>query len=298
MDKLAAMGTFVRIVERGSLTRAAESLGTSLPSVVRTLASLEREVGTRLLNRTTRRIHLSDDGALYLEQCRAILAAVRDADASLAARQQAPRGRLAITAPVLFGRRHVAPIVTDFLVRHPQVSAELLLLDRPVSLVEEGLDVAVRIGVLADSSLVGIAVGSLRRVVCASPDYLRKHGVPSSPEDVRHHACVRFGGVTNGPDWRFKVGRRAIAVPTAARFSTNHVDAAVDACMRGLGLGMFLSYQVADEVAARKLRYALRDFEDDAVPIHVIYPSARLRSGTLRAFVDFAVPRLRRVRFE
>jgi len=297
LDKLQAMTTFVRIVEGGSLTRAAEALGTSLPSVVRTLAALEHDVGVRLLNRTTRRIHLTDEGSLYLEQCRAILTAVRDADASLAARQSEPRGRLAMTAPVLFGRRHVAPIVTDFLRRHAEVNADLLLLDRPVNLLEEGLDAGVRIGVLADSSLVAIPVGTLRRVVCASPDYLRKHGVPKTPDDLRDHACVRVSGLSTAGDWRFKAGRRSVGVAIRARFATNQVDAGVAACENGLGPGMFLSYQVAASIAQRKLRYILSSFEPDPVPINVIYPSARLRSGTLRAFVDFAVPVLRAARF-
>ena len=295
MDKLEAMTTFVRIVERGSLTRAAEALGTSLPSVVRTLAALEREVGVRLLNRTTRRIHLTDEGAAYLEQCRAILAAVRDADASLAARQLEPQGRLAVTAPVLFGRQHVVPVVNAFLDRHPAVNAEMLLLDRQVGLVEEGLDAGVRIGELADSSLVAIPVGELRRVLCASPQYLKRHGTPKVPEDLRGHACVRFSGLAQ--DWRFKVGRRTVSVTVAARFATNQVDAAIAACEHGLGPGMFLSYQVAEAVAQRRLRYVLREFEREPVPINVIYQNARLRSSTVRAFVDFAVAALRKARF-
>jgi len=155
----------------------------------------------------------------------------------------------------------------------------------------------VRVGALADSSLVAIAVGTLRRVVCASPDYLRKHGAPKTPDDLREHACVRFGGLAPGGDWRFKSGRRSVAVAVRARFATNQVDAAVAACEDGLGPGMFLSYQVAKSVAQRKLCYILSSFEPDPVPVNVIYPSARLRSGTLRAFVDFAVPLLRATRF-
>jgi DNA-binding transcriptional LysR family regulator len=211
MDKLEAMTTFVRIVECGSLTRAAEALATSLPSVVRTLAALEHKLGVRLLNRTTRRIHLTDEGALYLDRCQAILEAVRDAEASLAARQVEPQGRLAITAPVLFGRRYVAPVVNAFLAQHPAVNAELLLLDRPVNVIDEGLDVGVRIGVLADSSLVAVPVGSLRRVVCASPLYLQKHGVPQTPEDLRRRPCVRFIGLT--------LGRSMLPSPRARRAS-------------------------------------------------------------------------------
>lgn len=297
MDKLHAMTTFVRIVERGSLTRAAEALATSLPTVVRTLAALERELGVRLLNRTTRRIHLTDEGALYLDQCRAILAAIRDAEASLASRQAEPQGRLAITAPVLFGRRYVVPVVTAFLARHPAVSAELLLLDRPVNIVEEGLDVGVRIGALADSSLVAIPVGSLRRVVCASPQYLRKHGIPQVPEDLRQHACVRFMGLTLGNEWRFRIGRRTVAIAVTTRFATNQVDAAIAACAQGLGPAMFLSYQVAATVAERKLRHVLAEFELPPVPVNVIYPQARLRSINVRTFVDLAVSALRVTRF-
>jgi len=298
MDKLQALRTFVAIVDHGGLTRAAESLGTSLPSVVRILATLEREVGVRLINRTTRRMHLTDEGSLYLEQCRAILAAVVEADASLAARRVEPAGRLALTAPVLFGRLHVVPIVSGFLQRHAGVNVEVSLLDRAVGLVEEGLDVGVRIGKLADTSLVAIPVGELRRVVCASPAYLRKHGVPKTPEALREHACIRFAGVSLGGEWRFRVGNRTQGVAVTARLVTNQVDAALRACEDGLGVGMFLSYQVAAAISERKLRYVLIEFELDPVPVQVIYPAARLRSSTVRAFVDFAVPRLRAARFD
>ena len=297
MDKLQAMKTFVRIVETGSLTRAAEALATSLPSVVRTLAALERELGVRLLNRTTRRIHLTDEGAQYVEQCHAILAAVRDAEAALASRQIEPQGRLAVTASVLFGRRYVAPLVNTFLGRYPAVNAELLLLDRPVGIIEEGLDVGVRIGALVDSSLVAIPVGSLRRVVCASPRYLSEHGVPHKPEDLRDHVCVRFTALTPGHEWRFRIGRRTIAQPVAARLVCNQVDAAIAGCVDGVGLSRFLSYQVAAAVAEGKLRYVLEDFELDPVPVQVIYPHARLPSGTVRTFVDLAVSRLRATNF-
>jgi len=297
MDKQHAMTTFVRIVETGSLTRAAEALATSLPSVVRMLAALERELGVRLLNRTTRRIHLTDEGAQYVERCRAILAAVRDAEAALASRQVEPQGRLAVTAPVLFGRRYVAPVVNTFLGRYPAVNAELLLLDRPVGIIEEGLDVGVRIGALVDSSLVAIPVGTLRRVVCASPRYLDDHGVPRTPEDLRDHLCVRFTALTPGHEWRFRIGRRTIALPVAARLVCNQVDAAIAGCVDGVGLSRFLSYQVAAAVAEGKLRYVLEDFEVDPVPVHVIYPHARLPSGTVRTFVDLAVSSLRATNF-
>ncbi len=297
MDKLQAMTTFVQIAERGSLTRAAAALGVSLPAVVRTLAALEAHLRVRLINRTTRRLHLTDEGALYLDRCRAILAAVRDADASLAARRAAPEGKLTVTAPVLFGRRYVAPLVNLFLARYPATSVELWLLDRTVNVVEEGIDVGIRIGTLADSSLVAQPVGELRRVVCASPAYLRRRGVPRTPDDVRAHDCVRFTGLGGAGDWRFRAGRKTVAVPTTSRLACNQVDAAVTACTEGLGLAMFLSYQVAAAVAQRKLRYVLADYEPEPVPVNVIYPQARLPSATVRTFVDLAVTALRRTRF-
>ncbi len=189
MDKLRAMETFVRIVDRGSLTAAAESLQTSLPSVVRRLAALEESLGVRLLNRTTRRIALTDEGREYYLRCKRVLDDVVEAEAALSARRAAPRGRLVVTAPVLFGRMHVAPLVIDFLVRHRALQVELRLLDRMVDLVEEGIDAAVRIGRLPDSSLVAIAVGQTRRVVCASPAYLKRAGTPKAPPDLARIAA-------------------------------------------------------------------------------------------------------------
>src|SRR5882672_1893749 len=219
MDKFLAMSMFVRIVEKGSLTAAAETLDTSLPSVVRALAALERDLGVQLLNRTTRRIHLTDDGAQYLDRCRTILSAMQDAEAALTSRRTEPQGRLAVTASVLFGRRYIAPIVSDFLRRYPLVSADLLLVDRTVNMVEEGIDVAVRIGHLADSTLIAVPVGKVRRVVCASPEYLRRRGTPRTPADVRAHSCVRHTGLASRGDWHFRVGRRVVTVPIAAAIS-------------------------------------------------------------------------------
>src|SRR5688572_4274416 len=195
MDKLRAMAGFVRIVDKGSLTAAAADLGVSLPAMVRSLAGLERELGATLLNRTTRRLHLTDEGRQYLEHCRTILGHVNEAEATLHSRRAAPRGRLAVTASALFGRRYVGPIMAEFVRRHPEVAPELLFVDRVVNLVEEGLDAAVRIGHLGDSSLAAIPVGRVRRVVCASPAYLRAHGTPRRPQDLREHRCVRFTGL-------------------------------------------------------------------------------------------------------
>ena len=298
MDKLFAMATFVCIVEKGSLTAAAVALDTSLPSVVRTLAAFERHLGVRLLNRTTRRIHLTDEGAQYLERCRGILSAVQDADATLVSGQAEPQGKLAITASIMFGRRYVAQIVSEFLRRYPRVSAELLLVDRVVNLIEEGLDVGVRIAHLSDSSLVAIPVGQVRRVVCATPQYLRRHGVPRTPEDVRQHRCISHMGTSPRNEWQFQMGRRRLVVPITSVITSNDFDSCLSACADGLGLGMFLSYQVGPSIRSGKLRYVLEKFETEPLPIQVVYPHSRLLSSKVRAFVDVCVKTLRGVAFD
>lgn len=298
MDKLLAMTAFVRIVEKGSLTAAAAALDTSLPSMVRTLAALERDLGVRLLNRTTRRIHLTDEGAQYLERCRAIVSAVQETEATLTSRQIELKGRLTVTASVLFGRRYIAPIVSDFLRRHSNVSADLLFVDRIVNLVEEGIDVAVRIGHLPDSSLVAVPVGKARRIVCASPEYLQRRGTPRTPSDVRAHSCVRHTGLTPRGDWHFRVGRRAVSIPINAAISCNEIDSSLEACLSGLGLGMFLSYQTAPYRDAKKLRYVLEEFETEPVPVQIVYPQAKLVTSRVRVFVDECVSKLHEVPFE
>ncbi|HEX6690748.1 MAG TPA: LysR family transcriptional regulator [Burkholderiales bacterium] len=296
MDKLRAMAGFVRIVDKGSLTAAAAELGISLPSMVRTLAALERELGATLLNRTTRRINLTDEGRQYLEQCRSVLAQVQEAEAKLLSRRTTPRGRLAVTASVLFGRNYVAPLVSEFLQRHPEVSAELLFVDRVVNLVEEGVDAAIRIGRLADSSLAAIPLGEMRRVVCASPAYLRSHGVPRRPEELRAHRCVRFTGLAPHAEWVFRSPARKVAI--ASVMTCNQADAAIEACAAGLGLGAFFSYMVAPLVRAGRLRYVLEEFEVDAVPVTFLYPQSRMLSPTVRAFADLCAKKLRATRFD
>ena len=290
MDKLRAMQTFVRIVDRGSLTAAADALRSSLPSVVRTLAALEAEVGVRLLNRTTRRIALTDEGREYYERCKRVLAEVDEAEAALSARRAAPKGRLRVTAPVMFGRLHVAPVATDFIARYPTVQLDLLLLDRVLDLLEEGVDAGVRIGRLPDSSLVAVPVGQTRRVVCASPAYLRRAGAPRSPAELTRHRCVNFSGVAPAQEWSFRQER----VPVSAAFASNQIEPALDACVSGVGLGQFLCYQVQALLDGGKLKRVLAEFEPVAQPIHVIYPHARLLSANVRAFVDWSVSRLRK----
>jgi len=292
MDKLRGMATFVRIVESGSLTAAAGTLDVSGPSVVRQLASLERALDVRLLNRTTRRIALTDEGRDYYQRCKRILAEVDDAEAAAGMRRATAQGELRVTAPVLFGRMHVAPLAAAFVRRHDAVSIDLLLVDRVVNLLDEGLDAGVRIAALPDSSLVAVPVGEVLRVVCASPRYLTRAGTPKVPQDLRAHACLRFAGLGAIHEWGFRDGSRKVVVPVAGPLSGNQADPLVDACADGLGVGMFLSYQVAPLVAAGRLKLVLADYWPPPVPVSVVYPHAKLLPARTRLFVDWLRERL------
>lgn len=284
MDKLRALQAFVAIVDQGSLTRAAEVLESSLPAVVRQLAALEAEVGVRLLNRTTRSLSLTEDGRQYLERVRHVLADLDDADRALADDRSEPRGKLRVTAPVLFGSLHVAPLVQTFLARYSQMRIELLLLDRVVDLVDEGIDVGVRIADLADSSLISQAAAKMRQVVVASPAFLKRAGVPRHPRELAQHNCIRYGEQAK---WSFLDQGRPIQVAVKGDFTCNLTMPVVSACLAGRGFGLFLSYQVAAELREKKLRLVLADFELPPRNVSVVYPSARLLPRRTRAFVDW-----------
>ena len=286
MDKFRAMRTFVQIADAGSLTAAAWAMGASLPSVVRSLAAYETELGVRLFNRTTRRIALTDEGLRHLENCRHLLAAVEDAEAALKDDATEPTGKLTITAPVLFGQMHVAPIVTRFVQRHPQMRCRLVLLDRVVNLLEEGIDLGVRIGPLEDSNLVALRLGEIRRVVVASPAFLRAHGHPAHPNDLMRANCVRV--IDHTPSWGlFREGGKAFKLNVNGNLEFNHIAPAVQACAAGAGFGQFFSYQVADLLRDGQLQTVLERFEDAPRPIHMVYPHARLLPARTRAFIDF-----------
>lgn len=286
MDKLKAMRTFAAIADAGSLTGAARALDTSLPSVVRVLAALESELGVRLFQRTTRRVAITEAGRRYLERCREALALVDEAEAELRAEQSEPRGRLSITAPVLFGERHVVSGVAAFLGRHPQVTAEVHLFDRVVNLVEEGIDLGVRIGALDDSSLIAQQVGSMPRVTVASPRYLKAHGTPTQPKDLLSHNCLRFSRA-GASHWNFVAGGKPLALSVRGNLSINHSAAAARACVAGLGVGTFFAYQVMPQVKSGELRVVLAEFAVPPVPIHVVYPEAKLLPARTRVFIDF-----------
>ena len=287
MDKLLAMRSFVAIVDHGSLTAAATALDRSLPTMVRTLAALEESLGTRLLRRTTRRMSLTAEGQGYLERCRRILGDIEEAEASVMRAQIEPRGQIRMTAPALFGQMHVAPALTEFLRRFDGVQVELMLLDRVVNLVEEGIDLAVRIAHLSDSSMVAVPVGRVRRVVCASPALLRNQGLPEHPRELSERPCVRFRGINPGDSWSFQDAGREISVRTRGCFTCNQAAAAAQACAEGLGFGMFLSYQVEPLVRSGRLQPVLADFELPSLPVSLVYPEARLVSTRLRALLDW-----------
>jgi DNA-binding transcriptional LysR family regulator len=287
LDKLAAMRAFVAIVDRGSLTSAAETLEKSLPTVVRTLAALEESLGVRLLRRTTRRMALTEEGRAYLDRCRRILADIEEAEQAVTRHGAEPQGEIRATAPVLFGQLHVAPAVRAFVQRYERTQVDLVLLDRVVNLIEEGIDVAIRIGPLSDSSMIAVTVGQVRRVVCASPALLEREGEPSRPQELSKRPCVRFRGLAAGSTWHFHDGAREIPVRVAGPFACNQATAAVDACAAGMGFGLFLSYQVEPRVRSGDLAVVLRDYEPAPLPVSVVYPDARLMSSRLRAFVDF-----------
>lgn len=297
MDKLTGIRTFIEIAERGSLTAASSALDTSLPTVVRRLAELEATLGVRLFNRTTRRIHLTDEGQRYLAICKNAIGQLEDAEEALFDAKAKPSGKLVITAPVLFGRLHVAPLVMQFMRDHPGVHAEMLLLDRNIDLIEEGVDIAVRIGHLTDSTLHAVPAGALRRVVCASPEYLKTHGTPRHPSELANHPGIRFTGRGVLSEWQFRDNGRPLAVRINPRFTTNSVETAVDACRNGVAIGAFLSYQVQAAVADGELKPILRKYETPELPVHLLFPHTKLMSARVRAFIDFAAPRLRAKNF-
>jgi DNA-binding transcriptional LysR family regulator len=288
MDRFVAMKAFVTVAELRGFAAAARRLRISPPVITRLVAALEEQLSIRLLQRTTRSVALTDAGARYLERARRILADLDEAERTARAERTEPTGRLAVTAPEVFGRREVAPLMCDFLARHPAATGELLLADRIVNLVDEGVDVAVRIGVLRDSSLRARAVGATRRVVVASPSYLARRRRPRAPADLAAHTLVHFSALAAQPEWRFHRRGRELRVPIAPRLVTNSAEAAIGHAERGGGLAMVLAYQVRDLVKAGRLEVVLARYEPPPLPIQLVYPGARLPAANLRAFIDLA----------
>jgi DNA-binding transcriptional LysR family regulator len=288
MDRIDAMQAFVAVADLRGFAPAARKLGLSPSGVTRLVAALEDRLGARLLQRTTRSVTLTDVGARYLERIRRILTDIEEAEASVEGERTRPSGRLVVSAPVGFGRLHVSPLMSAYLTRFPEVSGELRLADRMINLVEDGADLAVRIGHLADSSLVARHVGEMRRVVVASPAYLKQRGEPETPDAIAAHATIQFDASAS-PDWRFVDDGREIRVACTPRFATNSADAAIQYAEQGGGLTRVLAYQAADAVKAGRLNVVLEKFEVPPLPIHLVYPTSRLLSAKVRAFVDLVL---------
>ncbi len=293
MDRLHQMEVFVAVAEAGSLARAGARLRISPPAVTRAVAALEERLGARLFNRTTRSLSLTEAGQRFLESARRLLSEIDSAEKDALGESATPSGHLTVTASVTFGRWVLAPVVGDFLREHSRVTASLLLLDRVVSLVDEGIDVAVRIGELPDSGLIARRVGEVRRVLVANPAYLTQHGRPKTPADLRRHALVAFTGLMPTREWRFGEGRGAAHVTVTPRLEVNDAAAAIAAAERGDGITVALSYMVARAVADGRLVTVLDAFMPPPVPVQLVHPHARLVAPKVRAFVDFAAPRLR-----
>ncbi|MBP2158768.1 MULTISPECIES: LysR family transcriptional regulator [Asticcacaulis] len=291
MDRLHAMQVFTTVAETGSFSRAANALHLSAPAATRAVAALESVVGTRLFTRTTRSVVLTEAGRRYYDDCKRILAELAEAEAAAAGSYSLPQGELSVTAPVLFGEMYVLPVVTAFLDQHPRVTARTVFVDRVTNLVDEGLDVAIRIGELPDSSQSAIRVGEVTRVICAAPSYLEAHGEPLTPEDLIRHRLLVSTGSSMPVEWRFG-GTHAVSLKPA--LTCNTTRATVLAAVDGFGITRRLSYQVAPDVAAGRLRIILPGFQEPPLPVHVIHTEGRRAAAKVRAFVDFAVEQLRR----
>lgn len=293
MDRLNLINVFVAVVEAKSFAGAARKLNISPPVVTRAINDLESHLGARLLTRTTRVVRLTEAGGRYVEDCRRILAELAEADEAVTGMHGAPRGRLTLTAPVLFGAKFVTPIVTEYLIRYPEVSASCWFLDRLVNMMDEGVDVAVRIGELPDSSMQAIRVGRVRRVICASPAYLELRGAPQRPDDLLEHSIVSASGVTPTPEWRLVENGAPRVVKLQPRLTTTTNDSAVVAVVSGFGLTRLLSYQVAEHLRDGRLKTVLSEFEPAALPVHLVHREGRYASLKARSFLDLAIERLR-----
>ncbi|QPC44229.1 LysR family transcriptional regulator [Kaustia mangrovi] len=295
MDRLRSMSILLAVVEAGSLSAAARRLGMPLATVSRNLSDLEAHLGTRLLNRSGRRAVLTDAAQGYAASCRRVLDEVEEAERTVAGEYSAPRGELTVTAPLVFGRLHVLPVVTAFLAGYPEIAVRLVQADRVLDLREEHADVAVRIGALPDSSLVAQRLGEIRQVVCASPGYFARKGTPRTPRDLPAHDIVAFGQIAPAGPWRFGRDRSEHTVPVRPRLAVNTAEAAIDAAIAGAGVTRVLSYQVADAVASGRLVLALEAFEPAPWPVSLVHGAPHPLPQKLRAFLDFAAPRLKAV---
>ena len=293
MDKLDSMAVLLAVVEAGSLSAAARQLAMPLATVSRKVAALEAHLKTRLLHRTTRHLALTEAGSAYVAACRRILDEIGEAERTATGEYATPKGELTVTAPMMFGRLHIVPVVAEFLAQYPEIEINLVLTDRVMHLMDEHVDVAVRIGELPDSGLMATGVGKVRRVVCASPAYLARHGAPLTPAGLAAHDCISFEVMESRRAWVFGAARSAQAVPVHSRLAVNTVDAAIAAATLGVGLVRVMSYQVMDALRNDTLRIVLEPFETQPLPVSLVHKGQAPLPLKLRAFLDFVTPRLR-----
>ena len=292
MDRIESMRLLLATLESGSISATSRNTGMPLATVSRKISELEAHLGTRLLNRTTRKLTLTDAGQPYALACKRILEELDAAERAATGEYSAPKGDLILTAPVLFGRLFILPIATEFLKAYPEIDLRLMLTDRNVNLIEEHIDLAVRIGELPDSSMVATRVGSSRQVVCASPAYLNARGTPETPQSLGSHDCITFESVNSAKTWSFIKGKTRLTVPVHSRLSVTTAEAAVDAAVAGIGITRILSYQV-NFLDSDTLTLLLKDYESAPIPISVVYLGNSLLPQKLRAFLDFMTPRLK-----
>jgi len=296
VDRLEAMAMLVEAVDSGSLSAVSRKMNVPLPTVSRKIADLESHLGTRLLIRSTRKLVLTDAGAAYVSVAKRILEQVTEAERTAAGEYSAPRGDLAVTAPIVFGRLHVLPVVTDFLARYPEINIRLMLSDRNVHLIEEHVDMAIRLGALPDSSITATKLGEVRHVVCASPSLLAAHGVPETPNSLVMLPCISHDFLpAPSPAWPFrKPGTKAeIIAPVRVRLAVTTAEAAVDAAIAGVGVARLISYQVAEAVARGALQSILAQYEPELMPVSMLHAGQGILPLKVRSFLDFAAPRLR-----
>jgi DNA-binding transcriptional LysR family regulator len=292
MDRLSALETFVRVAETGSFSEAARRLKTSKSAVSRLVAGLEAELGVRLIHRTTRALTLTEAGRGYRERAARILADLADADQSVTRMQQAPRGRLVVNAPMSFGYLQLGRVMPDFLALYPDLTVDLTLTDRFVDLIDEGIDVAVRIGALTDSSLVARRLAPIRRVVCASPAYLSARGTPATPGDLAGHDCIGYSNPPGQTEWRFvDADGRPQPVAVGGRLTVNNGDVIRDAVLGGVGLALLPTFLIGDDLRNGRLVSVLERFLPQDLTLNAVYPHARHLSPKVRAFVDFLAQR-------
>jgi DNA-binding transcriptional LysR family regulator len=288
------MNVYVAVAEEEGFAAAARRLQMSPPAVTRAVATLEEQLGVKLLNRTTRYVRTTEAGLRYLEDARRILSDVETADEAAAGINAEPRGHLAVTAPVQFGRMFITSGIVDYLQRYPETEVSALFLDRVVNLLEEGLDVGVRIGELPDSSMRALRVGSVRLILCASPDYLQRCGAPQQPDDLLQHSLIASRSGSDALHWRFETANGVRPLRIRPRLTVTTNDAAIEAALQGFGITRLLSYQVAPHLATGKLKIILEDFEPASLPIHILHREGRFASAKVRAFIDLMAERLRK----